>query len=125
MIVKGPFNFKLGTNTLAQVEKATITYKVSTKDHETLQGHTYELDGAHKVTVGIDLLESDVPSLAIALPQYFVPNGHTLSTGEIVSDLQGAIDVIPGQCDNEVFSDLIIEACGTNSQLLRVLECKS
>lgn len=125
-LVQGNFNFKLGLTTLSEIDDFKFNYDVSTDDHESLQGHTYEIEGAHKVSVEARFLESDVPSLAVALPQYYVANGEALSTGETVTDTQGAIDVRPSQCgDSEDLTDLIVTACGTNAQVLRVLQVKS
>ena len=60
----------------------------------------------------------------MVLPQYLVENGGTLSSGEIVTDPDGAIDVVPGGCGAaSLQEDLIIESCGSNWQVLRVMEC--
>lgn len=125
-LVKGNFNFKLGANVLAEIDEFNVNYDVSTNDHESLQGHTYEIEGGHKVSVEARFLESDVPSLAVALPQFFVANGGTLSTGETVNDANGAIDIVPSQCgDSQDYTDLIIEGCGDNPETARLIDVAS
>lgn len=123
-MIKGPFNFKYGANTLAEIESINFDYSVDSDDKKTVQGHNRTVYGAHKVMVTAKFLQSDVPSLAVVLPQYFVANGETLSTGETVTDSEGAIDLVPGGCAASATTEsLIIESCGTGGQILRVLEC--
>lgn len=125
-IIKGPFNLKFGLNTLAEIEKVDFKYSVDSDDKTTVQGHKKRVYGAHQVVIMVTFLHSDVASLAIALPQYFVPNGGTLSSGETVTDTAGAMDLVPGGCANEVTeSDLIIESCGDEGQILRAMDCVS
>lgn len=123
-IIKGPFNFKLGLNTLADIESVKFDYKVDSADKTTVQGRKKRVYGTHMVVVTATFLESDVPSLAVVLPQYHVANGGTLSSGETVTGVDGALDIIPGGCATGlVKTDLIIESCGTDGEVLRVMEC--
>lgn len=123
-LVRGPFDLAYGANVLAGVESLDVSYDVASDDFETLQGQTYEVSGAHKVTVTATFLETDVASLSAVLPQYFVANGGTLSTGETVNDADGAIDLVPGGCDAEVTTtDLVITSCGNPGNVLRIPDC--
>lgn len=122
--VKGPFDLKYGANTLAEIEKVDISYDVDSDDKKTVQGHNKTFYGAHKVAVKATFLENDVPSLGVVLPQYYVPHSGVLSTGETVTDVDGAIDVVPGGCNAGATTEsLIISSCGSDGQILRVLEC--
>lgn len=123
-IIKGPFDLQYGANTLADVESIDFSYDVDSDDKTTVQGRSRTLYGAHKVSVTVKFLQSDVPSLAVALPQYHVANGGTLSTGETVTDPDGAIDLVPGGCDAaSTQASLIISSCGSDGEILRVLDC--
>lgn len=123
-IIKGPFDFKLGANVLADIESVKFDYKVETDDKKTVQGHTRRVYGTHMVTVTATFLYSDIASLAVVLPQYFVANGGVLSSGETVTDPVGAIDVVPGGCAaGATKTDLIITSCGTGGEVLRVMSC--
>lgn len=126
-IIRGPFNLIYGGNTLAEISTLKFNYSVDTTDTATVQGHKKRTYGSHEVTITATFLESDVASLALALPQYFVPNGSTLSTGETVTDSTGAIDVVPGKTATAVGADLIVEqSAGTStSNVLRVLDAIS
>lgn len=125
-IVRGPFNLLFGPNTLAAIATLKIAYSVDTTDTATVQGQKIRTFGAHQVIVTATFLKSDVPALAIALAQYFVPNGGVLSSGETVNDSRGAIDLVPGGCASASNPlDLIIESCGTNAPVLRVMDCIS
>lgn len=102
MLVRGPFDLKWNGNILSDVEEVTIDHDIEKDDYKTVQGGSYEIDGAYKAKVTITLLASDIPSLAVVLPQHFVGNGQVLSTGETVQHAQGAIDVSPNGTDAEL-----------------------
>lgn len=125
-LVRGPFDIKWGGNTIQDVEKTDVKYSVASDDHETMSGKTITVDGAQKVTVSLDLLSSDIGSLAIVLPQYFVPDGGILSTGETVTNAAGAIDVVPHACDEGLlYNDLDIISCGNPGQVFRIKHART
>lgn len=125
-LVRGPFDIAYGADTLAGIEDIDISYDVDTDDYNTLQGRVHEIAGAHKVTATATFLESDVASLAVVLPQYFVANGGTLSTGETVNNADGAIDIVPGGCEAvATTTDLVITSCGNPGSVLRLPDCST
>src|SRR5690242_4258006 len=108
-LIKGPFELEYGINTLSDVSEFGFDYTVDNEDVTTVQGRKRRYNGAHQVTVTLTFLENDVPSLAIVLPQYFVAQGGTLSDGRTVTAADGAIDVVPGGCDDSgTPEDLVI-----------------
>lgn len=126
MLVRGPFTLKWGDNVLNDVEEISIEHEISTDDLETLNGRTYEIDGAYKITATITLLATDLAALAILLPQHFVPNGQVMSTGETVSNAQGAIDVAPHDCDTSlIYNNLDIISCANPSQTTRIVNART
>ncbi len=125
-LVKGPFEIKYGVDVLAGIESIDLAYDITTDNFDTVQGRSYEVTTAKRVSVTLVFLESDVASLAVVLPQYFVPNGGTLSTGETVNDADGAIDITPGVCgDAGTATDVVITSCGTPGNVLRIPECET
>lgn len=125
-LVKGPFNFKWGANTLSNVSEISVDYTVDTSDTTTLDGNTYSVQTGLSATVTLTLLDNDIASLAMVLPQYYVPMGGTLSTGETVTQSQGAIDIVAASCDtSDVYNQLDIYACGTNAQVMRLVNCRT
>lgn len=123
-LVKGPFELTWNSNTLTDIEEVNVDYNVDTEDFQTVQGKTYELAGAHKVSVELTVLGNDAASLAALLPQYAVAAGNPISTGETADE--GAIDIVPGDCTTaEVLDDLEIVSCGNPGQTLRVVDAKS
>lgn len=125
-VIKGPFNIVYGANTLAEISAIKVAYSVDTTDTSTVQGQKIRTYGAHQVILTVTFLQSDVASLAVALPQYFVANGGVLSTGETITDPVGAIDLVPGGCaSGSSAQDLIIYSCGTNAQVLRIVQAAS
>lgn len=123
---KGPFDLQWNGNTLADIESVDVSVDQATEDHTTLDGRNYTFDGAITSNVTIKLLRSDIPSLAVILPQYFVPNGGILSTGETVQDANGAIDVVAAACDEApVYGDLDVISCGNPGQVFRLVNSRT
>lgn len=120
-LVKGPFNFKWGANALNNVSEMSIDYTVDTSDTTTLDGNRFTTQTGMGASVSLGLLDNDIASLATVLPQFYVPTGGVLSTGQTVTDPQGAIDVAAASCTtSDVYNPLDIYACGTNAQVLRI-----
>lgn len=125
-LVKGPFRFKWGANEINNVSDISVDYSVDTSDTTTLDGNKYIVQTGMSATVTLTLLENDIASLAMLLPQYYVAQGETLSTGQTVMQAQGAIDVTAASCDTaEVHNQLDIYACGTNAQVLRLVRART
>lgn len=120
-LVKGPFNFKWGANQINNVSDVSFDYTVDNNDTTTLDGNRYSVQTGMGATVSLTLLDNDIASLAMILPQYYIPMGGVLSTGETVTQAQGAIDVTAASCTtSSVYNQLDIYACGTNAQVLRL-----
>ncbi len=125
-LVKGPFNFKWGANQLNNVSQVKFDYKVDTSDTQTLDGNKYTVQTGMSATVTLTLLDNDIASLATVLPQFYVPMGGVLSTGETVTQTQGAVDVTAASCTtSDVYNQLDLYACGTNAQVLRLVRCRT
>lgn len=125
-LVKGPFNFKWGANQLNNVSEVSFDYTVETSDTTTLDGNRFTVQTGMSATVTLTLLDNDIASLATVLPQYYVPMGGTLSTGQIVTNPQGAIDIAAASCStSDVYNQLDIYACGTNAQVLRLVNART
>ena len=126
MIIKGPFSFKWGANTLNNVSEASIDYAVESSDTTTLDGRKYMIQTGMSATVSLTLLDNDIASMATILPQFYVAKGAVLSTGETVTQDAGAIDIKAASCTaSDIFNQLDIYACGTNAQVLRLVRCRT
>jgi len=125
-LVKGNFEVKWGNNTLLDLSELSLDYEQNSNDYETVQGTTYTVEGAIKASVSITLLKSDVASLAVVLPQYFVANNGVLSTGETVTHADGAIDVKAASCDTApTYNDLDIISCGDPGDVFRLVNART
>lgn len=125
-LVKGPFNFKWGAQQLNNVSEISVDYTVDTSDTTTLDGNRFTTQTGMGMTVTLTLLENDIASLAMVLPQFYVPAGGKLSTGETVSAPQGAIDIAAASCTtSDVYDPLDIIACGTDAQVLRLVRART
>jgi hypothetical protein len=126
MLVRGPFELKWGDNVITDVEAIDVEHNIDTEDFVTLGGRTLEVDGNMKVTATITLLRSDIPALAALLPQHFVANGQTLSTGETVNHAEGAIDILPRACDEDlIFNNLDIISCANPASVYRIVNART
>lgn len=124
-IVQGQWELYWGGNILADIETIAVTYTVKTTDYDTVQYNTFQIDGSVKSTVALTLLATDTASLAAVLPQYFVPNGGTMSTGETVSSPSGAIDTVVNCTTGYIYSDLDIISCGNPGQVFRLKNART
>lgn len=125
-LVRGPYDLSWNGSTLTNIEEIEVDYSQDSEDYTTVQHQTFELDGPIKATVTLTLLASDVAALRLVLPQHHVANGGTLSTGEEVTEENGAIDVKALDCDSdETYSDLDINACGSQSQVMRLVNSRT
>lgn len=125
-LVNGPFNIKWGDNVIEDVENIDFSHEVDEEDFTTLQGKTRTVDGAYKVSAVITLLASDIPALALLMPQYFVADGGILSTGETVNHADGAIDIKAAQCDDAIAANNFdIESCANPSEVARIVNART
>lgn len=125
-LVRGPFDIVWGGNTLANIEEIEVEHEQDSEEYSTVQHQTFELDGAMKSSVSLTLLASDIPALAVVLPQYHIANGGVMSTGETVSNADGAIDVSAASCDsNPVYNNLDIISCGNPGQVFRLVHSRT
>lgn len=125
-LVKGPFNFKWGASQLNNISEISVDYAVDTNDTTTLDGNKYTTQTGMSATVTLTLLDNDIASLATVLPQYFKAMGEVLSTGETVTQANGAIDVTAASCTtSDVYNQLDIYSCGTNAQVLRLVRART
>lgn len=123
---KGPFNIEWRGNTINDVEEIETNVEQDTEERTNLAGIKYEFDGPIKASASVQVLKSDLPTLALLLPQYFVPNGGELSTGETVNNAEGAIDVKAASCDDAtVYGPLDIVSCGSPGQVARLVNCRT
>lgn len=126
-LVRGPFDLQWGSNTLVDVSDIKLDYSQDSNDYTTVDNRKYTIEGGITATVTLDFLSSDVAALAAVLPQYHVPNGGTLSSGETVTGSEGAIDIVAavGCTFDPVYNDLDVIACGTNSQVFRLKNART
>lgn len=125
-LVKGPFDIEWGNNTLEDISEISLDYSQDSSEYPTVKNVVYTVDTAIRASVTLTLLASDVAALAAVLPQYHVANGGTMSSGEIVADPEGAIDVKSAACDDEpVYNDLDIISCGNPGQVFRLKNART
>lgn len=125
-IIKGPFNLRWGDSELQDIEEIEFEHTINTEDIESVQGKVIELDGSYKATVTITLLETDIEALSLVLPQHHVVNGGVLSTGETVNNDWGAIDVVPGACDEALITrNLDIISCENPANVMRLVNART
>ena len=125
-LVKGSFEVKWGANTLYDISEVSLDYSQNSNDYDTIQGNTYTVEGSIKASVTLKFLKSDVESLAVALPQYYVPNGGVMSSGETVTDENGAIDIKAASCDvAPTYNDLDIISCGDPGDVFRLKNART
>lgn len=125
-LVKGPFNFKWGANNINNVTDISVDYSVDTSDTSTLDGNKYTVQTGMSASVTLTLADNDIASLAMLLPQFYVPMGEQLSTGQTVTNPDGAIDITAASCTtSDVYNPLDIYACGSGAQVMRLVNART
>lgn len=125
-IIRGPFTLSWGDNVIVDVEELDVEFIKDSEIFNTIQGRALEIDGNMQISATITLLAADIPALAAILPQHFVANGEVMSTGETVDSAEGAIDIVPRACDEDlVYNNLDIVACGNPGQVHRVVNART
>lgn len=123
MIVIGPWDIEVAGIILGEIESLNFTYGVKSDTFDSLQGQSTTVYGAHSAEIEATFLETDITSLKAAIPQYWVPNGATLSTGEVITDPNGGIDIVPGNTGNP--RDLILVSANNPGQVMRLNDTTS
>lgn len=122
---KGPFNFKWGDNIITDVDSVETDIEQDSEDYTKVTGESETVDGVIRAGVALEVSKNDIPVLAALLPQFYVPNGGVMSTGETVNNADGAIDVKAASCDTTpVYNNLDIESC-TNHDVFRLVNART
>lgn len=121
--VKGPHNIQFGGVTILDVEEVEVDYSQDSEEYDTLQGNKRIYDTTVLVEATLTLLANDVDALKVFVPDYWVAQGETLSTGETVDDPDGAIDITPGGCVTTETKHAVITSCSNPNQSFRIPEC--
>lgn len=126
-LIKGPFTIRWGGVVIEDVSEIGFNYDVNTNDYQTVDGRTYQVEGAITASVDLTLLASDTATLRVLFPQYYVPTGSKLSTGETVTAEEGAIDIKAASCDQtgDYNHDLEIVSCGDNGETTRLVNART
>lgn len=124
--VHSPFTIKWGDNTIVGVENVDVTYTINDSSYNLLDNRVVRIDGAREAIAQVTLLETDVASLAALLPQNFVDNGGVMSTGETVSEANGALDFTASDCGASiVHNDFDVIGCGAPGEVFRLVNARS
>ncbi len=124
MLVRGPFSIKWGNNPILDVSEIGFNYDVASSDYSTVDGRTYNVEGAITASVELTLLSSDVDALKTILPQYYVPTNSKLSTGETVTAEEGAIDIVAASCDT-TNTNYPLEITSCNGEVTRLVNART
>lgn len=122
--IKGPFELTWGNNTLTDVGEIDVDWDLDSESYTTVQQNRFEVEGGLLVKLTLTLLASDIAALAAVLPQFYVAQDSTLSTGETVDSSAGAIDYV-ANCDAFTYNDLDITSCGEEVQTMRLVNART
>lgn len=123
-LVRGPFSIKWGENPILDVSEIGFNYDVASNDYSTVDGRTYNVEGAITASVELTLLSSDVDALKTILPQYYVAKESKLSTGETVEADEGAIDIVAASCDT-TNTNYNLEITSCNGEVTRLVNART
>lgn len=119
-----PYEVTYGANVVKNITELTLNQERERETVQYLDGGTGRYNGNWDISVDITVAKDDIDTLAVLVPQYHVADGETMSTGEVVDNEDGAIDVSTANCDtDEVTQHLEIKAC--NGRVLRIVDASS
>lgn len=119
-----PYEVTYGANTVKNISELTVNMDRERETVPYLDGGMGRFNGNWDVSVDITIAKDDIDVLAALVPQYHVAQNEEMSTGEIVTGEDGAIDVNTTDCDtDEVTQFLEIKAC--NGRVLRIVDATS
>lgn len=126
MDFRGPYHLYYGGTDVSDVSDLSFDYSPDTQEYTNLLGNKRKITTGASASVSAKVLRSDIPTLAAMLPQYFVAMGEVLSSGETVTNTEGAIDVDLASCSAITFTDdlLIVDCTGTQAMRYRNVETR-
>lgn len=108
----GPYKVKYGSVIFEDVTEVSWDYSADTNEQTMIDGRTKTLPTTTSASVSVTLYAADIQTLSLIFPQYAVPAGGTMSTGEIATEA--------------AFDALAMSACGAQNleEDLEVIGCK-
>lgn len=108
----GPYRVKYGSVIFDDVTEVSWDYSADTNEQTMIDGRTKTLPTTTSASVDVTLYAADIQTLSLIFPQYAVPAGGTMSTGETT--------------DEPAFDAKAMSACGATDleEDLEIIGCK-
>lgn len=108
----GPYKVKYGSVIFEDVTEVSWDYSADTNEQTMIDGRTKTLPTTTTASVDVTLYAADIQTLSLVFPQFAVPAGGTMSTGEIATE--------------PAFDALAMSACGSTelTEDLEIIGCK-
>ncbi len=108
----GPYRVKYGSVIFDDVTEVSWDYSSDTNEQTMIDGRTKTLPTTTSASVDVTLYAADIQTLSLIFPQYAVPAGGTMSTGETT--------------DEAAFDAMAMSACGATEleEDLEIIGCK-
>lgn len=114
----GPYKVKYGSVIFDDVTEVSWDYTADTNEQTMIDGRVKTLPTTTTASVDVTLYAADIQTLSLIFPQFAVPAGGTLSTGETTTE--PAFDALAmsacGQAD--LTEDLEIIGCKVTTRLV-------
>lgn len=108
----GPYRVKYGSVIFDDVTEVSWDYSSDTNEQTMIDGRTKTLPTTTSASVDVTLYAADIQTLSLIFPQYAVPAGGTMSTGETT--------------DEPAFDAMAMSACGATEleEDLEIIGCR-
>lgn len=108
----GPYRVKYGSVIFDDVTEVSWDYSANTNEQTMIDGRTKTLPTTTTASVDVTLYAADIQTLSLVFPQFAVPAGGTMSTGEVTTEA--------------AFDALAMSACGSMDleEDLEIIGCK-
>lgn len=115
---QGPYKVKYGSLIFEDVTEVSWDYSADTNEQTMIDGRTKTLPTTTTASVDVTLYAADIQTLSVIFPQFAVPAGGTMSTGEVTE--KAAFDALAmSACgQTELVEDLEIIGCKVTTRLV-------
>lgn len=114
----GPYTVKYGSIQMDDVTEVSWDYSADTNEQTTIDGRTLTVPTTTSASVDVTLYAADIQILSLIFPQYAVPAGGTMSTGEVTDKLAFDAKAMSACGATDLEDDLEIIGCGITTRLV-------
>lgn len=116
--VIGPFSVRYGAIQFDDVTELSWDYSSDSNEQTMIDGRTLTIPTTTSASVDVTLYAADIQTLSLIFPQFAVPAGGTMSTGEVTDKPAFDARAMSACGSTELEDDLEIIGCTVTTRLV-------